>query len=256
MSRNQDLERIRTALEAAAAAAAPFTPGSVSYTYKEGDDPLTKADLTIDALLREMLPEPGEGWLSEETADDASRLQRDRTWVVDPIDGTREFVAGIPEWCISVGLVENGSPVAGGIHNPATGEWIIGSVEAGVEYRGPDTPTDHATLEGAEVLASRSEVIRGEWARFTGRSFEVVPMGSVAFKLARVAAGLAAATWTLVPKHEWDVAAGAALVIAAGGEVQTLEGTPPVFNSPAPKLSGFVAAGPGLMPQVLDEISR
>jgi myo-inositol-1(or 4)-monophosphatase len=256
MSRSEDLQRIADALDAAAQAVSPFTPGSVEYTFKEGDDPLTIADTTVDDVLRAMLPRPGEGWLSEETADDARRLAFERVWVVDPIDGTREFVQGIPEWCISIGLVENGAPVAGGIHNPATGETMVGSVETGVDYAGPGRPRPVTTLSGGEVLASRSEVNRGEWERFEGRSFTVVPMGSVAYKLARVAAGLAAATWTLVPKHEWDVAGGAALVLAAGGQVKTLEGEPPVFNRPSPKLSGFIAAGRDLVDEVLAEIER
>jgi myo-inositol-1(or 4)-monophosphatase len=255
MTIETDLARIEAALAAGAEAAAPFTPGSVDYVFKEGDDPLTAADTAVDDVLRSILPVRGEGWLSEETADDASRLDKSRVWVVDPIDGTREFVAGIPEWCISIALVEDGRPVAGGVHNPATGETMVGAAARGVEYRGPHERRRAATLAGHQVLASRSEVKRGEWERFAGRGFDVVPMGSVAFKLARVAAGLAAATWTLVPKHEWDVAAGAALVLAAGGEVRTLEGETPVFNQPSPKLSGFIAAGPGLLPEVLAEIT-
>jgi myo-inositol-1(or 4)-monophosphatase len=107
------------------------------------------------------------------------------------------------------------------------------------------------TLEGALVLASRSEVDRGEWERFAGARFEVKAMGSVAYKLACVAAGLADATWTLVPKHEWDVAAGVALIRAAGGEVCTSRGERRRFNQAETLLPGLVATTPRLGPQVL-----
>lgn len=118
--RHDDLARIRDALARAAEALRPFTSGDIDHVTKDRGAPLTDADLAVNRVLLDALPRPDEGWLSEETRDDPSRLSRRRIWIVDPIDGTREFVDGIPEWCVSVGLVEDGEPVAGGIHNPAT----------------------------------------------------------------------------------------------------------------------------------------
>jgi myo-inositol-1(or 4)-monophosphatase len=241
MNRQHDLERIDQALNAAVAALEPFTTGAIEATMKSGDDPVTAADLAVNDVLLDLLPQPSEGWLFEETADSSDRLGRDRVWMVDPIDGTREFVQGVPEWSISIGLVENGQPVAGGVCNPATGERIIGSVETGVEYAGSRPLTAATSLSGAVVLASRSEIRRGEWDPFVNEPFTVVPMGSVAYKLALVAAGRADATWTLVPKHEWDIAAGAALVVASGGWIALPNGFPPNWNNPHPLVSGFVA---------------
>lgn len=246
MSRTDDLERIRRALAAAADAIRPFTPGEVEFERKsERLDPVTEADLAVDEVLRTSLPRSDEGWLSEETVDDRTRLKRRRVWVVDPLDGTREFVEGIPEWCISVGLLEDGEPVAGGILNPATGEEVVGAVGEGVALGSRiASPTGHVRLDGARVLASRSEVRRGEWARFREAGFEVVPCGSVAYKLGLVAAGRADATWTLVPKSEWDVVAGVALARAAGLQVLHADGAPPRFNQPDPLLPNLLA-GPG-----------
>jgi myo-inositol-1(or 4)-monophosphatase len=247
MSRQDDLNRIESALDAAAEAVAPFTPGAIEATLKDGGDPLTAADTAVNAAIEAVLPRPGEGWLSEETADNVERLSCDRTWIVDPIDGTREFIQGIPEWCVSVGLVEQGSPVAGGILSPSAGVRIVGSVETGVTLNGgPVHVTRRDSIAGALVLASRSEVKRGEWDRFFSTEISVRNMGSVAFKLGLVAAGLADATWTLVPKNEWDVAGGAALVRAAGGEVYGLDGLARSFNQPDPLMSGFVATAAGL----------
>ena len=248
--RHEDLGRIQAALSAAEEAVRPFTPGAVEFETKDRrGDPLTEADLAVDRVLREALPRAGEGWLSEETADDRSRLGCDRCWVVDPVDGTREFVAGIPEWCISIGLVEGGNPVAGGILNPATGERIVGAVETGVTLNGEAVSCDpDMGLGGARIYASRSEVGRGEWERYAEAEFEVVPCGSVAYKLGLVAAGRADATITLVPKHEWDVVAGAALVRAAGLRVIHADGTEPRFNRPVTLLPNFLA-GPARLLQ-------
>lgn len=247
MGREDDLRRIAEALEAAAAVVKRFTPGEVEHRVKDGGDPVTEADLAIDDALHRILPAPGDGWLSEETADDGERLTHARLWVVDPLDGTKEFVSGIPEWCISVGLVEDGSPVAGGICAPSRGLTVLGSKETGVTLNGrPCRVRHHEDLAGIEILASRSEVKRGEWRKFEESPFSVRAMGSVALKLGLVAAGLADATWTLVPKHEWDVAAGSALVLAAGGEVWQPDGSPPRFNRPRPKFEGLLASAAGL----------
>jgi len=224
---------------------------------KHGDDPLTAADVAVDRVLRAELPAEGEGWLSEETADDRSRLECRRVWIVDPVDGTREFVMGIPEWCVSIALVDDGKPIAGGILSIANGQQIIGSVDDGVTLNGePVGCTDREDIRGALVLASRSEVKRGEWAPFFATDIAVRNMGSVAYKLGLVAVGLADATWTLVPKNEWDVAGGAALVTAAGGVVMGLDYEPVGFNKPVTLMDGFIAAAPGLSVAVQETIEN
>ena len=130
------LERIKDALEAAVESISAFIPGAVAAEFKVGDDPITDADRTANRVLRQALQRDREGWLSEESFDDSARLNYERVWVVDPLDGTREFVAGIPEWCISVGFVKNGKAVAGGICNPATREMFLGGVGRGITLNG------------------------------------------------------------------------------------------------------------------------
>jgi myo-inositol-1(or 4)-monophosphatase len=247
MSRREDLERIEHALRETAKILSSYFRSDLEVQRKAGGDPVTAADRESNEALLRLLPEPGDGWLSEETVDDPVRLAARRVWIVDPLDGTREFVTGIPEWSISIGLVEDGEPVAGGICNPATGETVLGAVGSGVTLNGkPVSTAARAELDGARVLASRSEVKRGEWERFREAPFRVEACGSVAYKLSQVAAGLADATWTLVPKHEWDVAAGVALVRAAGGKVWLPTGGAPRFNRPSPKLPGLIATSASL----------
>lgn len=246
------LHRIQAALDAARAVFARFTPGEIEAEYKAGHDPVTEADRALDVVLRRNLLRDGEGWLSEETADDLSRLEKERVWIVDPLDGTREFVLGLPEFCVSIGFVENGLPVAGGIYNPATNQNFLGAIDAGVLYNGkPAAASQRSSLNGALVLASRSEVKRGEWKHFESASFKTQAMGSVAYKLALVAAGLADITFTLTPKHEWDVAAGAALVTAAGGFVCKPDASALRCNQRNPLLPGLLAGGPFLREELL-----
>lgn len=241
------LARIQEALSAAEEALRPFVPGAVEAKYKSAGDPVTEADHAVNRVLQRLLLKDGEGWLSEESVDDLGRLEKTRVWIVDPLDGTREFVAGIPEWCVSVALVERGRAVAGGICNPATKQTFLGAAGHGITLNGKSAaPSEKASLEGAVVLASRSEVKRREWERFQGEAFTVRPSGSVAYKLACVAAGLADATWTLTPKHEWDIAAGVALIEAAGGVATSLSGKPLTFNNRQALLNGLMASGAGL----------
>jgi myo-inositol-1(or 4)-monophosphatase len=253
----ETLVRIQSALESARHIFARFTPGAIEAEYKAGHDPVTEADKEIDAALRQELLREGEGWLSEERVDDMSRLEKKRVWIVDPLDGTREFVAGVPEFCVSVAMVEDGIPVAGGICNPATNEIFLGSLDSGVTYNGKSARASQRTsLEGAVILASRSEIKRGEWKRFEKVAVKVRPMGSVAYKLALVSAGLADVTFTLTPKHDWDVAGGAALVTSAGGFISTLASAPLRCNRKSPLLPGLLAGGPFLRDELLTLVNE
>jgi myo-inositol-1(or 4)-monophosphatase len=256
-SSSEILVRIQDALDAAVGAISRFVPADTKVEFKFGNDPVTQADRAANGFLREVLVRDGEGWLSEESTDDLTRLKKQRVWVVDPIDGTREFVAGIPEWCVSVGFIDNGQAIAGGICNPATHETFIGSLETGVTYNGKGARARRGeAMSGATVLASRSEVKRGEWEQFRNGPFAIRPMGSIAYKLALVAAGLADATWTLTPKHEWDVAAGVALVKAAGGVARKLENSSLSFNNRLGLLPNLLASGPCLAEKLSSYLIR
>ncbi len=246
------LERIREALEIASETLAPFVPGAVASSLKSsGRGPVTEADRAVNRVLREVLVRDGEGWLSEESVDDLGRLEKSRVWIVDPLDGTLEFIAGVPEWCVSIALIERGRAVAGGIYNPAKRELFLGSLTTGVTYNGrPVHASNRSRLDGALVLASRSEVKRGEWQAFENAPFVVRPTGSVAYKLALVSVGLADATWTLSPKNEWDIAAGVALIESSGGFALSLQDTPLAFNRPSPLLPGLIAGGSALRGEI------
>lgn len=214
---------------------------------------LTQADSESDELLKARLlgAFPSYGWLSEETADSEDRLGKERVWIVDPLDGTREFTLRVPEFCVCVALVENGRPVVGVEYNPATDRLYSATLGAGTTLNGAParvSRTEHVAL--AQVLASRSEDKRGEWEPFK-QYCHVVLTGSVAYKLAELSIGNGDATFTLTPKNEWDICAGTILVDEAGGKVTGLDGEPLVFNQRSPLRPGMIASNrvlhPGLM---------
>jgi myo-inositol-1(or 4)-monophosphatase len=246
------LRRMQAALEAGRVTVSHLPADPEQVRYKSAHDPVTQADRVLDEVLRRHLLQEGECWFSEESRGGTKQPAQGRVWIVDPLDGTREYLAGVPEWCLSVALMEDGRGVAGGICNPVTGEMFLGSRTTGVTYNGRKAAvTSRRELTGGLVLASRSEFARGEWERFRDAGFAVKPVGSVAYKLALVAAGLADATWTLVPKHLWDVAAGAFLVEAAGGFASTLEGASLSFDRPDALIPGIVAGARGLKRELL-----
>jgi len=220
------------------------TPYTVDYKDRHKDSPVTIADRDANQKIHEILQAafPQYGWLSEETVDSPDRLSRRRVWLVDPLDGTKEFIDKIPEFGVSIALIENGRPVVAVVYNPIHDQlfWAVRDQGAWHEQqRLRVTPTSQ--LSAATILASRSETKRGEWKSFTSQ-FNTRPTGSAAYKLALIASGDADATFTLTPKNEWDICAGVLLVEEAGGQVSHLDGRPLVFNQPQTLLQGLVAS--------------
>lgn len=256
LSTKEVVWRIQGALERALAAFKPFAAATIKVVKKACEDPVTEAECTVNHILERALASRGVGWFSEEITDDFSRSAKDRGWIVDPLGGTKKFLGGIPVWCVSIGDVKTGVAVAGGIANPITNETFVGSLETGLFYNGSHTVTTARNcLAGPTILASRSEIAGGHWRHFEGGPFVIRPMGSIAYKLARVAAGLAVATWTLTAKHEWDVAAGVALVEAAGVFVLMPDLSRPCFNQQSTLIPGLVAAGYGLKDELMSKIT-
>lgn len=254
-------ELLQTAVLAARAAGQVilgYYQTAVANWEKSPNNPVTKADLEADALLREQLlaAAPRFGWLSEETADDRERLKKEFCWIVDPLDGTQEFIDGLDQFAVSIGLAQDGQPLLGVVYNPATGELFSSIADHGFEYNGDASrPLSERTRPGgASILASDTEIKAGMWRPFP--EFQLLPLGSAAYKLARLAAGYGDAYISLKPKREWDVCAGVGLVQAAGGRVTDLKGLPIRFNRPDVLVGGIVAANPFLHDAVCREMCK
>jgi myo-inositol-1(or 4)-monophosphatase len=236
------LDDISAAAREAGALALARWRGEFRSWDKSPGEIVCELDLEIDALLRDRLfsLDPGAGWLSEETADSAERLLVPRVWVVDPIDGTRDFVRGRSGWCVSVALVEGGRVVAGVLDAPARGEhWAAATGEG-------------AFLNGKRIHASDRHELAG--ARVPA---DVLPKGdaglvavdkpnSIALRMAMVAAGdadlLAAVRWG----HEWDIAAAALIAEEAGATVTDAFGNTLRFNSTKGEMFGVLASAAGI----------
>lgn len=242
-NRIQDLEVLSNCVREAGQAVFRMAEKGFETAYKENKDPVTTADIEANRILKQALLGhfPHAGWLSEETRDDPERLNKERVWIVDPIDGTKEFVSGIPEYAVSVALTENGLPVVAAVYNPATEELFSAAKGQGAWLNGELMRAEHLIGERPIVLASRSEIKRGEWEPFEPFA-NIQPCGSIAYKLALVAAGLADATFSLGPKNEWDIAASVLLVSEAGGKVADRGGHPFVFNQHLTLVDGIVAS--------------
>jgi myo-inositol-1(or 4)-monophosphatase len=244
MSWDRERQLAERAARDAGAIIRRYYESGVRVAEKGPDNPVTKADLEANACIRKLVADafPDDGWLSEETADSTDRLAKRRVWVVDPLDGTKEFIQHIPEFCVCVALVENGSPLVAAEYNPAADRLYSAVRGGGATVNGARARVSTTALvPDAVVLASRSEDKRGEWDPFKSRC-HVQLTGSVAFKLAELSTGAGDSTFTLTPKNEWDICAGTLLVQEAGGRVTDLAGKPLVFNQPSPLRPGMIAS--------------
>ena len=210
---------------------------------KGASSPVSEADLAVDALLRErLLAIRDAGWLSEETEDDPARFQRAEVWVVDPIDGTRAYLAGLAEWVIAAALVRFGRPLVAALYAPVSDELFLSVAGGG------------ATLNGAPIKASTGDQLAG--ATFSGakrrldslaavepRIVTAPRIPSLALRLARVATGALDGTFAAPNSHDWDLAAADLLVHEAGGLVTGLTGESLIYNRPDPVHGALVAAG-------------
>ncbi|RMD88606.1 MAG: 3'(2'),5'-bisphosphate nucleotidase CysQ [Alphaproteobacteria bacterium] len=221
-----------------------------------GAGPVSEADLEVDELLRDMLcrARPDYGWLSEESEDDPARLSARRVFVIDPIDGTRAFLAGEESFAHSLAVVEDGRPVAGVVHLPARGETFTAARGGGAQCNGRPIAVSRATgADGARVLAARGQLEPRRWPGGVPpveRHFR----NSLAWRMALVAGGRFDAMITLRDCWEWDIAAGALICEEAGGLVVDRHGRALVFNTAAARTPGVLAGAPAVVRDLLKRL--
>lgn len=231
---------------------------SAGISHKGQDNPLTQADLEANETIHRILMTafPDYGWLSEESTDPKDRLEKQRVWIVDPLDGTREFIRGIPEFAVSIALTEAGQTMAACVFNPPLDELFTAVIGRGSRKNGHHIQTSRTTqFIGAVCLASNSETKRGDWEPFKNE-FAMIPLGSIAYKLATLASGKGDLTFTLTPKNEWDIAAGELLVREAHGQVTDKDGNRITFNQPSAKLRSVLATNGQLHPPLLKRLAN
>lgn len=252
-----DLSLLESAARDAGALCLELLKKPLEVRSKGAAGPVTNIDLAVDALLKQRLRgvRPDYGWLSEEETDvPEQRVGKQRVFMLDPIDGTTALVDGGPHFTISIGITNNGAPFAGAIYAPKTGEMFLGAPGFGASLNGaPIRASTRTEVEGARAIGKRGfyeHVVK--WPEpWPDMDFTAFP--SIAYRLAKVASGEYDFVILAGPKHEWDIAAGAAILEAAGGLFTDGWGEPFVLNQPTPRTqSGVVAAGAALHPLLIE----
>ncbi len=224
-----------------------------AWRSKADNTPVSEADLAVDAALREWLlkARPDYGWLSEETADDQTRLEKSRVWVLDPVDGTYGFLHNDPNWCVSLALVEDRRPVIGVIHAPALGLTWAAQKGRGARLNGaPIHVSQRAELSGAHIIGPRSIHDPARWGR-PWPKVSVTRLPSLALRLAKVASADASAMIAPGHKSDWDIAAGDIIIHEAGGVLTDARGETILYNRADTRPFGVAAANPALHQQIL-----
>ncbi len=257
-NREDDLALLlRATASAAALALDVFARGGVARWDKSPGNPVSAADLAVDAQLKAELQaaRPDYGWLSEETADDSRRLIRRRVWVVDPIDGTRDFIRGRTGWAVSVALVEDGAVVLGALAAPAREQLFIATRGGGATLNGtPLAVSGRTTLTAARLPVEAANLTASFWPE-PWDAVAVERPNSIALRLAHVASGFADGWIEGRTVAEWDVAAATLIVTEAGGTVTDRDGGPLGFNRAHPDVHGLVAATPALHAPLLARLT-
>lgn len=215
---------------------------------KSPNNPVCDVDIDVDVMLRERLAvlAPDAAWLSEETADDPVRLASARVWIVDPIDGTRDYLRGRSGWCVSVALVEAGMPVLAVLGAPARGEIWVAEAGHGASRNGVGLAASaRSELAGARVPIDALPKRDGDLVA-------VAKPNSIALRVAMVAAGEADLIATTRLGNEWDIAAAVLIAREAGAAVSDARGAPMTFNTRTAEALGVIACAPDLHAQVVE----
>lgn len=241
-----ELETGKIAAKKAGNAIKKYYKAKYEIKEKSHKNPVTTADFEADRIIKDVLMSkfPSYGWLSEETVDSPLRLSKERVWVVDPLDGTKEFIEGVPNFVVSIALVDCGVPVIGIIYNPVLNELFYASKGNGAFFGEKKIYCVAETeMKNMIILNSRSETKKGLWIDYENSFKELKPVGSVAYKLGLTASGKADVFASLRPKNEWDICAGNCIINEAGGKLIDLQGNQRIYNAKKTLIEPGLIAG-------------
>lgn len=241
-----DLDLLVGAARLAGARALDFFGQKPQVWWKNGGhSPVSAADFAANDILKKELlsARPNYGWLSEETDDDAGRLDCETVFVIDPIDGTRAFIAGKDIWCVSAAIVHRGRPVAGVLFAPALGELFTAFEDGPALKNGAPVAASGADGARATRIAAPEDMAHGIDAHMAGGVQRIAHVPSLAYRLAMVADGRIDATLVKRNAHDWDLAAADLILSRAGGALVTLDGAPLSYNRPVVSHETLAAAG-------------
>lgn len=251
--RDEDLDLLRDAARDAGSIALGYFRNKQEVWMKEGLSPVSEADFAVDKFLRETLlsARPDYGWLSEETVDSPDRLGARRTFVVDPIDGTRGFLEGLDYWCVSIAVVEAGQPRCGVLECPARGETFWAQAGGGAWRNGKPIETrplgDRVRISGPRPMI---DGLPAEWLTAVDRGMHIP---SLAYRVAMIANSDLDATFVKPNAHDWDLAAADLILHEAGGRLINAAGGRPAYAGPT-VIHGALAAGSGRLIEAMAKV--
>jgi myo-inositol-1(or 4)-monophosphatase len=249
---SEELSTIRQALILANDQLKKIGGQGLAVKVKGDGSPVTNADLAVNAIIQAALLHvfPNDGWLSEESPDNSIRLQKKRVWILDPIDGTKPFIKSLPQFAISLALIDHGQASIGIIFNPATQEYFCAVRGELPTLNGRPIQVRHPTGHRSSFLVNTGPINRST-IRTWRETADCRPiMGSIAYSLALVAAGLIDGVMNIGTQNEWDIAAALLLVQTAGGIFVDRDLKPIQCNQPNPAVNGIIAACPDAMPVI------
>ncbi|WP_340150779.1 3'(2'),5'-bisphosphate nucleotidase CysQ [uncultured Sneathiella sp.] len=249
----KDHALLTNAMKEAGDIARRYFKSTLKSWEKKPGDPVSEADLALDTHFKNRLltARPDYGWLSEETADNAARLHKSRVWIIDPIDGTRSFIAGKPEFTICAALVEDGKPVLGIVYNPILEEYYEAVVGGGAKLNGEAiTCSRKADLSDAKLIASRKSF---EWHGWLDdvKNATFSHVNSIAYRIVKVASRHADASLSLTQKSDWDIAAADIILSEAGGVTTTTLGERLVYNRKSVNQRNVISCGKSIHPELM-----
>lgn len=249
----EDLALIREIVrEAGAIAKSAFEANDSKQWNKADSSPVTEADIAVNDFLSDHLraARPGYGWLSEETKDDHSRHACPRSFVVDPIDGTRAFIDRTPNFAVCVAVIEKGKAIAGVVFNPLKDEMYEAFLDGGAKLNGKALRvTNPPKIEGIRMIGYPRKFRRLDFP-----DMNVSVANSMAYRMCMVASGAADATLAFTPKSDWDVAAASLIATEAGAIVSDIRGKTPHFDTEATSGLGVICAGPRLHALLVERV--
>jgi myo-inositol-1(or 4)-monophosphatase len=255
-SYTEELALLKTAAAQAGRVAMRYFRKSPVVSWKEGMSPVSEADFAAnDSLIATLMAaRPDYGWLSEETTDTKARLSKRRTFVIDPIDGTKAFIAERDLWCVSVALVEDGRTIAGVLDCPARGEVFEASRGQGSFLNGQrlaiSPPKAHLRIAGAKIFLNRLAQISGIEPE------QMAHIPSLAYRIAVIADNRFDATFVKPDCHDWDIAAAELILSEAGGQMCDQFGTSLAFAGETVKHGVLLAGNKALMPDMLAVVAE
>jgi len=249
---SQELSIIRQALHLSNDRLRKILHEGLTVQVKSDGSPVTNGDLAVNEIIQKTLLAafPDDGWLSEESPDDSIRLRKNRVWILDPIDGTKPFIKSLPQFAISLALIDHGQASIGVILNPATREYFCAVRGEPPTLNGCPIQVRHTTEHRLSLLVNYGPVNRST-IRTWRETADCRPiMGSIAYSLALVAAGRVDGLINFGTQNEWDIAAALPLIQTAGGIVMDKDLKPIQCNQPNPVVKGIIAVRPDAMPVI------